>query len=228
MNRIGYSVLWGVLALLLFIGQPVEAQTQSNCSNFNTPILFNYTIELRNDSTGGNLIDYASCNITTLPGVMNNSLMFNAGGGTYYCAISTDFPTGKYSANITCDAGATQSNKKGNFEVIPDSVPLSIILYLIGISALFIFYIIILDEKHFAIKMLLFLTTFLIYFVIAVLIWSIVTEEGGSASLVNMAQTVFVAYSIIFTLIVFYIIITLIFGFIKALKERKMERMELL
>ncbi len=206
-KRVGYLIIIVLLMSPFFINE-VQA-TQTNCSDYTTPLLFNYSIELRNSSTNGELIDYATCRITTSEGIINGSLMLNNGGGDYTCPFSTAYNTGPHSANITCDILGSTTQLRGIFEIPPDDVPLSIILFLIGVSFLFIFYGVKLEEQFIAIRGLMFLYSFLVFFIIFVILFPIISEEGGTDALVSLSENIFAAYSIIFTAIVLFTILML-------------------
>jgi hypothetical protein len=231
-KRVGYFVQITLLMALLFINIPeIDAQAQSNCTDSTNPIKFRYVVPLRNVTTSGDYVNItgAQCNVTifkkqlNVDNVLNNSQMFHLRDGLYSCNIYSDWPTDKYATYYTCNEGNTTSQNYGRFEVVPDDVPLSIIIYLIGVSILFLFFVFTLPEDHNAIRTLLFLSTFLIYFVIFVLIWNIVVEEGATTSLINISRIVFIAYSILFTFIVIYVLIQIILSIISLFHKKKFE-----
>lgn len=222
-DRVGYLVIIGCFIALLFINGASADQT--NCSDQTTPVLFNYTIEAKNISSDGTVVSYANCSISISGGIINGSRMISNGDGTYYCPISTTFSTGLYSTNITClESGTLSANMRGNFEVVPDDVPLSIIVFLVGISFLFVFYSLKLETNYGAIKLLFFLTSFLVYFMIFFILFPIITEEGASSGIIDLAETVYIAYTWLFFAIAAYAMVGVLLHVMNMLIERKRER----
>ena len=223
-KRIGYLCTVAILGVLLFI-YPAIAQ-QQNCTTFNAPISFNYSIELRNQTTTGNLIDYATCDITVFRSTINDSRMIDNDDGTYTCPILVDFPTGKYATNITCDQGGLEAVMKGNFEVIPDDVPISIIGFLLGISALFIFYSVKLEDRFSAIKLFMLLLTLLTFFVIFFITFPLIKEEGAGANLIDFAERTFIVYTYLFTFLVFYFVVRWILQILAMFTQKRKKKAE--
>lgn len=221
--RVGYLFIIMGLIGVLFINEADAVQT--NCSNYTSPIDFNYTLEVRNLSTSGILVSSAICNITIFP-LINNSLMLNKGGGQFECPIAVDFPTGRYATNITCNQGNIVALMKGNFEIVPDDVPLSIISYLLGISILFIFYMVKFSDNLAPLKTFLFLLTLLIFFVIFVLVFNIIDEEGAVASLVDFSDIILTVYIYIFLFIVFFVIVRFILNVVNLIRGKRLEERE--
>lgn len=222
MSRVGYLIIIA-LSIALFLPDNVEAQ-QQNCTTFTAPILLNYSIELRNLSNNDVTVDYAFCNLTIPGSTINDSVMINEGAGIYSCPIQVDFPTNKYGTQIVCKGSNTTANMRGNFEVVPDDVPLTIIGFFVGLSVFFLFYSIKLENAFAALKNFMFLLTLLMYYIIFALTVGLIGEEGASPTLTSLSETIFIVYTYLFYFLVFYVIIVWIMQVLSFFSTKKKEK----
>ncbi len=221
-----------ILIGFLLIAVPVLASFPDNCTDTSPRILFKYRVPLKNVTATSSYenITYATCNITVyqkergVDNVINSTEMFHSGFGFYDCIIPSNFPKGKYNTFYSCNTSDFVVSDYGRFEVIPDDVPLTIILFLLSVAGLFLFYSIKLEDKMAALRVFFFLLTLLFIFIIFAITFSIIDEEGAGSNLIDMSRTVYIAYTYLFTFLVFYVVITFILNVVSMFMTKKREK----
>lgn len=178
----------------------------------------------------------ATCNLTILyPNSSNlvyGQAMTNA--GTYHNYTLTPAETkvtGEYSTTVVCEDGAENGYTTFNFKITPSgnladegtgSSAIAIIVFVIGLSFLFIYLAINLREEHKILSILLFLSSILVL-LIGTAIISNITGTLISEVLQNRTDKLYYLIITIFIIIILYVFLYLLYLTLEYINRRKEE-----